>query len=127
MIDKSRYNIQVAVETAYIEEQSDPHQNRYVFAYTIKIRNDGSVPARLMTRHWVITDANGHVQEVHGEGVVGENPYLRPGERYQYTSGTVSETPLASMHGSYQMLADDGTNFDTPIPAFTLSMPNVLH
>lgn len=121
------HNIEVDVETAYLEEQSSPGMNRYVFSYTITIRNEGSSPAKLLTRHWIINDANGNVQEVHGEGVVGEQPYLKPGESFQYTSGTVIETPVGSMEGSYQMLAEDGTPFDADIPAFTLSLPNKLH
>lgn len=122
-----QYNIAVDVETSYLEEQSAPDMNRYVFAYTITIRNDGNLPAKLLTRHWIINDANGNVQEVHGEGVVGEQPYLKPGETFQYTSGTVIETPVGSMEGSYQMLSEDGTPFDADIPAFTLSLPNTLH
>jgi ApaG protein len=122
-----QYNIAVDVETSYLEEQSAPDMNRYVFAYTITIRNEGNQPAKLLTRHWIINDANGNVQEVHGEGVVGEQPYLKPGESFQYTSGTVIETPVGSMEGSYQMLSEDGTPFDADIPAFTLSLPNKLH
>ena len=121
------HNIEVDVETAYLEEQSSPGMNRYVFSYTITIRNEGSTPAKLLTRHWIINDANGNVQEVHGEGVVGEQPYLKPGESFQYTSGTVIETPVGSMEGSYQMLSEDGTPFNADIPAFTLSLPNKLH
>ena len=121
------HNIEVDVETAYLEDQSSPGMNRYVFSYTITIRNEGSSPAKLLTRHWIINDANGNVQEVHGEGVVGEQPYLQPGESFQYTSGTVIETPVGSMEGSYQMLAEDGTPFNADIPAFTLSLPNKLH
>ena len=122
-----QYNIEVDVETSYLEEQSAPDMNRYVFAYTITIRNEGQQPAKLLTRHWIINDANGNTQEVHGEGVVGEQPYLKPGESFQYTSGTVIETPVGSMEGSYQMLSEDGTPFDADIPAFTLSLPNKLH
>ena len=122
-----QYNIAVDVETSYLEEQSAPDMNRYVFAYTITIRNEGQLPAKLLTRHWIINDANGNTQEVHGEGVVGEQPYLKPGESFQYTSGTVIETPVGSMEGSYQMLSEDGTPFDADIPAFTLSLPNKLH
>ena len=121
------YNIAVDVETSYLEEQSAPDMNRYVFAYTITIRNEGNLPAKLLTRHWIINDANGNVQEVHGEGVVGEQPYLKPGDSFQYTSGTVIETPVGSMEGSYQMLSEDGTPFDADIPAFTLSLPHKLH
>ncbi|MGH8503321.1 MAG: Co2+/Mg2+ efflux protein ApaG [Gammaproteobacteria bacterium] len=127
MNENDAYNIQVRVATAYIEGQSDAGQNRYVFAYTITIHNTGNVPAKLLTRHWVITDANGKVQEVRGEGVVGEQPHLQPGEGFQYTSGTMLETPVGTMRGSYQMLADDGTEFEAEIGAFTLSVPRVLH
>ena len=121
------YNIEVDVETSYIEDQSAPDLNRYVFAYTITIRNEGNLAAKLLTRHWIINDANGNVQEVHGEGVVGEQPYLKPGESFQYTSGTVIETPVGCMEGSYQMISDDGTPFNAEIPAFTLSLPHKLH
>jgi len=121
------HDIQVNVTTTYIEEQSDPGLNRYVFAYTITISNQGKVAAKLLTRHWIINDANGNVQEVHGEGVVGEKPYLQPGDTFQYTSGTVIETPVGSMEGTYQMLSDDGTPFDAQIPPFTLSLPHTLH
>ena len=117
----------IDVATRYLDEQSEPEQDRYVFAYTIHIRNNGSVPARLLGRHWVITDANGHVQEVNGEGVVGEQPWLRPGEDFSYTSGAILETNLGTMQGSYEMLADDGTRFDAPIPQFTLCVPRTLH
>jgi ApaG protein len=117
----------IDVATRYLDEQSEPDQDRYVFAYTIHIRNNGSVPARLLGRRWTITDANGKVQEVAGEGVVGEQPWLRPGEDFSYTSGAVLETHLGTMHGSYEMLADDGTRFDAPIPRFTLSVPRTLH
>jgi ApaG protein len=119
--------IAIDVDTRYLDDQSEPEQDRYVFAYTIHIRNTGSVPARLLGRHWFITDANGNVQEVTGEGVVGEQPWLRPGEDFSYTSGAVLETHLGTMHGSYEMLADDGTRFDAPIPRFTLSVPRTLH
>ena len=125
--DAERYNIEIEVETAFIDEQSDPEQDRYVFAYTITIRNVGAVATRLLTRHWVITDANGRVQEVRGEGVVGEQPHLEPGEGFRYTSAAMIETPVGSMHGSYQMLADDGRHFDAEIPAFGLSIPRTLH
>ncbi len=127
MNELSHHNIQVEVNTAFVEEQSDTENGRYVFAYTILIKNEGDVPAKLLTRHWVITDANGKVQEVRGEGVVGEQPYLQPGEGFQYTSGTMLETPVGSMQGTYQMLADDGTEFDAQISAFTLSIPRILH
>jgi ApaG protein len=119
--------IDIAVATRFLDEQSSPDADRYVFAYTIRIRNSGEVPARLLSRHWVITDANGKVQEVRGAGVVGEQPWLRPGEDFEYTSGAVLETALGTMHGSYQMVADDGTEFDAPIAPFTLSVPRTLH
>jgi ApaG protein len=120
-------HIDVDVITQYIEEQSSPEENRFVFSYTITIRNTGTLAAKLLTRHWIINDANGNVQEVHGEGVVGEQPYLRPKESFEYTSGTVIETPVGSMEGSYQMVTDNGFAFDANIPAFTLSLPNALH
>ena len=119
--------IQITVETAYIPEQSEPARKRYAFAYTITISNRGLVPARLLSRHWVITDATGKVQEVRGDGVVGEQPYLEPGESFRYTSGAVLETPLGTMQGSYRMVRDDGSNFDAPIAPFRLAMPHVLH
>lgn len=121
------HNIKVEVETTYLEEQSLPEENRYVFAYTVTIRNMGPNAAKLMTRHWIITDADGKEQEVRGEGVVGEQPYLQPGEGFQYTSGTMIETPVGSMRGSYQMMGDDGEEFDAEIPVFTLSVPRMLH
>ena len=123
----AEYRIRVDVETNYLPEQSDPAEPRYVFAYTITIRNEGRAPARLLTRHWIITDANGKVQEVRGEGVVGEQPYLKPGQGFRYSSGAVIETPVGVMQGSYQMIADDGQHFDTPIAPFRLAMPGVLH
>jgi ApaG protein len=121
------YAIGILVETRYLEDQSAPDAARFVFSYTIRIRNDGQVPARLLSRHWIITDGNGRVQEVRGDGVVGEQPWLRPGEDFEYTSGAVLETPIGTMTGSYQMLADDGARFDAPIPSFTLSVPRTLH
>lgn len=126
-MSEDNYKIQVEVETLYVEEQSLPEQDHYVFAYTITIHNDGTIPARLLNRHWIITDANNKVQEVKGEGVVGERPYLKPGEHYRYTSGTMLETPVGTMRGSYQMIADDGVEFEADIPSFTLSMPRTLH
>lgn len=126
-MEAGKHHIQVSVKTNYVAGQSEPDRNRYVFAYTITITNAGSIPARLLTRHWVITDANARTQEVRGEGVVGEQPYLSPGMSFEYTSGTVLETPVGMMRGSYQMLADDGTRFDAEVPAFTLSVPRTLH
>lgn len=107
--------------------ESNPDSNRYVFAYTITIENRGDVGARLLSRHWLITDAEGHRQEVRGEGVVGEQPYLGPGERFRYTSGAILETPVGAMEGSYQMQADDGTAFEAPVPPFSLAMPGLKH
>jgi ApaG protein len=111
----------------FIEGQSAPEQNRYVFAYTVTITNVGLAPARLMTRHWLITDANGKIQEVNGEGVVGEHPYLTPGDSFRYTSAAMIETPVGVMQGKYQMLSDNGESFKAAIPKFTLSIPRTLH
>ncbi len=122
-----RHSISVEVQTSYLEEQSEPAEGRFVFSYTITLRNDGVVPARLLSRHWIITDSNGHTEEVRGEGVVGEQPHLRPGQGFRYSSGTVLETPVGAMHGSYHMLGDDGERFDAAIPAFRLAIPGVLH
>ena len=127
MTKLDKHQIEVSVKTTYVPAQSAPDSNRYVFAYTVTITNSGSVPAKLLARHWVITDANEKIQEVRGEGVVGEQPYLIPGMSFEYTSGTILETPVGVMRGSYQMVADDGTRFDAEIPAFTLSVPRTLH
>lgn len=120
-------NINIDIDTLYIESESSPEDSQYVFAYTITITNSGTEAAKLMTRHWIITDANGHIEEVRGDGVVGEQPYLKPGEGFQYTSGAVLKTPVGTMSGSYQMLTDDGSNFDAEIPEFILSSPRTLH
>jgi len=122
-----KYYISISVNTTYIAEQSDPALDRYVFAYTITIANTGTEAAQLISRHWIITDADNVTQEVKGLGVVGEQPLLRPGESFEYTSGTAMATPVGTMRGSYQMVAEDGNKFDAEIPAFTLSMPRVLH
>lgn len=127
MTHQKRYKATVSVETAYLPEESDPDKSRYAFSYTVTIRNEGELPAKLLSRHWIITDADGKVNEVRGMGVVGEQPHLKPGEGFRYTSGTVLETPLGSMYGSYQMIADDGSEFEAPIAPFTLSMPRILH
>jgi len=127
MPEKQQYDIQVEVETAYIQEQSIPEEGRYVFAYTITIKNKGAVAAQLLNRHWIITDANNKVQEVRGEGVVGEQPNLAPGDAFQYTSAAMIETPVGCMQGSYQMIAENGVEFDAEIPAFNLSTPHTLH
>lgn len=121
------YNISINVKTQFIEEQSDTDKNRYVFSYTITILNKGSVSAQLLSRHWVITDSNQKVQDVKGEGVVGEKPYLQPGNTFNYTSGTVLETPFGTMRGSYQMVADDGTQFEAEVEEFILTAPRTLH
>lgn len=126
-MSKPRYRIAVAVQTRYVADQSNPDERHYVFAYTVSIHNDGEVGARLMTRHWRIIDADGKVKEVRGEGVIGEQPWLAAGANFEYTSGAVLETSVGSMRGSYQMLADDGTLFEAPIDAFTLSVPRTLH
>lgn len=127
MDDDATYQLDVEVSTRFLDDQSQPADNRYVFAYTISMQNAGSMPARLVSRHWVITDANGKVEEVRGEGVVGEQPWMRPGDRFEYTSGAVIETAVGTMQGSYQLVADDGTRFDAAIPQFTLSVPRVIH
>jgi len=121
------HEIAVSAQTQYLPDQSDEKAERYVFAYTITIRNAGSLAAQLVSRHWVITDAEGLVQEVRGLGVVGAQPTLEPGESFEYTSGASIATPVGTMRGSYQMLAADGTRFEAPIPEFTLSVPRVLH
>ena len=119
--------IGVDVATIYVDEQSEPEADRYVFAYTITISNNGDVPATLRSRHWIITDANGKVQEVSGDGVVGEQPHLNPGERFRYSSGAVLETPVGAMQGLYRMETDRGTTFEAPIAPFTLAVPGLLH
>jgi ApaG protein len=127
MARESRYDIEVNAATQYLADQSDEAAGRYVFAYTIRLRNTGSVAAQLVSRHWVITDAQGRVQEVRGLGVVGEQPLLEPGQSYEYTSGTAIATAVGTMKGAYQMVATDGTRFEATIPEFTLSVPRVLH
>ena len=122
-----KYKIAVSSEVSYVSSQSDPSVNKFVFAYTITISNRGNLSARLIDRHWIITDSNGKIEEVKGEGVIGETPDLKPGESFRYTSGSMLETPIGSMEGSYGMRAEDGTMFTAPIPLFTLSKPNSLH
>ena len=126
MTYQTLHNITVEVETQYVEAQSEPDSERYVFSYTITIRNEGEVPAQLLSRHWIITDANGHIQEVTGEGVVGEQPHLKPGEVFRYTSGTVIETPVGTMEGEYEMLGDDGRAFVAPVEAVVPVVPVTL-
>jgi ApaG protein len=125
--DEKQYAIEVAAATQYLAEQSDEAASRYVFAYTITLRNTGSVAAQLISRHWIITDAQGLVQEVRGLGVVGAQPLLEPGQSFEYTSGAAIATAVGTMKGAYQMVAADGTRFEAPIPEFTLSVPRVLH
>lgn len=127
MESAKRYQITVTTRTTFVPEQSDEGENRFVFAYTITITNTGNVPAKLLSRHWVITDADNQVQEVRGMGVVGEQPFLQPEESFEYTSGAAIATPVGTMRGAYQMVAEDGTTFDAPVPEFMLSMPRVLH
>ena len=127
MDSAKKYDVGVSTQTQYIPDQSDEGGERFVFSYTITIRNAGSVPAQLISRHWIITDARNQTQEVRGLGVVGAQPLLKPGESFEYTSGTAIATPVGTMRGSYQMVAEDGTQFDAPIPEFTLSVPRVLH
>ena len=121
------YEMEIRVETQYLEDQSEPEDDRYVFAYIITIINTGRFPARLISRHWIILDADENRQEVQGEGVVGQQPHLASGEAFRYTSGTVLPTTVGSMHGTYKMRGDDGVIFDIEIPAFMLSAPHSLH
>ena len=120
-------DVLVRVVANYLPEQSDPIESRYVWGYMVEIENHGKIGLQLISRHWVITDGNGKVQEVKGEGVVGEQPWMRPGDSFEYTSGAVLETAVGTMEGSYRMVADDGTHFDAPIPTFVLSIPRTLH
>ena len=127
LAETKNYEITVVPKATYVEEQSDPSRNQYVFAYTITVTNTGNVPAQLVSRHWIITDANNKVLEVKGLGVVGQQPLLKPGESFEYTSGTHLETAVGTMRGTYQMVAEDGRHFDALIPLFTLSVPRILH
>ncbi len=127
MEDNSHYRIQVAVQVRHLADQSDEADNRYVFAYTITLRNEGEHAVQLLSRHWIITDSNNHVQEVKGKGVVGEQPVIGPGQSFEYTSGTVLATQVGTMSGSYLMQVVDGGEFSVPIPQFVLSVPRVLH
>jgi ApaG protein len=127
LADTKKYEITVATHATYVADQSDPSRDQYVFAYRITLTNTGSVAAQLISRHWIITDGEHRVQEVKGLGVVGQQPVLKPGESFEYTSGTNLPTPVGTMRGTYQMVADDGSAFDATIPSFTLSVPRVLH
>lgn len=127
MSEASKYDIRVEVVTRYLPEQSDPESDRYVFSYAITITNIGSIAAQLISRHWLITDADGKVQEVRGLGVVGNQPLLQPGEKFEYASGSALETPVGTMKGTYQMVAADGMQFEAEISEFVLTMPRTLH
>ena len=127
MENSTHYQIQVSVRVRYLAEQSDEAENRYVFTYTITVRNDGELAVKLLARHWLITDSNQHVQAINGKGVVGEQPVINPGQSFEYTSGTVLATQVGTMSGSYLMALDDGTEFSVPVQQFVLSVPRVLH
>ena len=127
MPNPEKYRIEITPLPQFIPDQSNPEDERYVFAYTINIRNVGELPAQLVARHWIITDANNEVQEVRGLGVVGNQPLLQPGESFEYTSGCALATPVGTMKGAYQMVGEDGTRFDAEIPEFVLAVPHVLH
>lgn len=127
MPDTDKYQIEIQPMPQFIPDQSDPENDRYIFAYTITIKNIGSVPAQLVSRHWIITDGHNEVQEVRGLGVVGKQPLLQPGESFQYTSGSSLTTPIGTMKGTYQMVAEDGTHFEAEIPEFVLASPRALH
>ena len=127
MADSKKYDISVAANATYVADQSHPSRNQYVFSYKITATNTGSVPAKLVSRHWIITDGEHRVQEVKGLGVIGQQPLLKPGESFEYTSGTHLATPVGTMRGTYQMIAEDGSAFEATIPLFTLSVPRVLH
>ena len=127
MNDEVNYDIRVTVSTQYIEAQSNAEASRFVFAYTITITNHGDIPAKLLSRHWIVTDANNRTQEVRGQGVIGEQPYLKPDQSFQYSSGTMLETPVGSMQGTYQMIADDDHHFNAIIEPFSLALPRMLN
>jgi ApaG protein len=127
MAESKKYRITVVAQASYLADQSDPSRNQFAFAYTITLTNSGSVAAQLLSRHWIITDGDHHVQEVKGLGVVGQQPLIKPGEQFEYTSGANLPTAVGTMRGSYQMIGDDGHAFEAEIPVFTLSVPRVLH
>ena len=119
--------IEINVETTYLSNESNPDQNKFYFLYTVLIKNNSKKNAKLLSRHWIITDDNGKIQDVKGEGVIGEQPDIKPGEEFQYTSGTMIETSLGTMKGSYQMIDDEDNYFDATIPEFVLSTPRIIH
>lgn len=127
MSETKKYDIKVTAQSFFLPDQSDEENDQYVFAYTIRIENTGQVPAQVISRHWIITDADNQVQEVRGMGVVGEQPVLKPGQHFEYTSGSSINTIVGTMRGTYQMVAEDGTRFDAVVPEFSLSVPRVLH
>ncbi len=127
MESEKKYDVEVIAQSLFFADQSDEESDNYVFTYAIKITNKGTLPAQLLSRHWIITDATGEVQEVRGIGVIGKQPALKPGESFEYSSGTSIPTPAGTMRGTYKMVAIDGTKFDAQIPEFTLSMPRILH
>ena len=127
MSETNKYEVKVAVQTRYVEDQSDPEEARYIFSYTVTITNTGTVPAQLISRHWIILDSAETEQQIRGLGVIGQQPLIKAGEKFEYTSGCALNTPVGTMRGSYQMLAEDGTHFDAEIPEFTLAMPRILH
>jgi len=127
MENNSTFKVLIVAKVKYLAEQSDEADNRFVFSYTITLTNNGNSTVQLLSRHWIITDGNNQIQEVRGQGVVGEQPVIKPGQSFGYTSGTVLSTPVGTMTGSYQMVAEDGTKFEAPIPQFVLSVPRVLH
>ena len=127
MAEANRYEVKVAVQTRYVEYQSDPEEARFIFSYTVTITNTGTVPAQLISRHWIILDSAETEQQIRGLGVIGQQPLLKAGEKFEYTSGCALNTPVGTMRGSYQMVAEDGTQFEAEIPEFTLAMPRILH
>ena len=127
MNEPKKYAIDVTAQAFYLPEQSDEENDQYVFAYTIRITNTGEMAAQVLSRHWIITDADSQIQEVRGRGVVGEQPIILPGRSYEYTSGSSLTTMVGTMRGTYQLKAEDGTKFEAVIPEFTLSVPRVLH
>ena len=126
-MSEPRYQVDVSVVTRYLPEQSQPEHDRFAFAYTITVKNNGSIPAKLLSRHWIITDGDGHTEEVRGAGVVGQQPLIKPGQAHTYSSGSVITTQVGTMQGSYQMLAEDGKRFNATIAPFRLAVPGALH